>query len=259
MHVKKYLLAALIAGLIISTAARAQAPHTTQNYSNPELTPAQQLAIKKLIGEYLHENPEVMIKAIQAYQQRRQAREQQRQRANVAKLKNELENDPTSPTAGNPESNVTVVEFFDYQCHFCKQVFPSIRTLLKETKDVRYIFKELPILSLGSQIAARSALVVWKYNKEKYFDFHSDLMESHGTLTEHKVLHMAAKHGLDTSRIKREMNSEYISKILKRNFDLARQLGIQGTPGFVVGSTLVPGAVDLRTLRRMIADARTRP
>lgn len=256
MKILKSLIAGLFAVFILLPAGHAQSPQNSDQSSSPEMTPAQRLAIEKIIGEYLRENPDVVIDAIRTFQQRQQSQQQQQTRASVASLQKELENDPTSPIGGNADGNVTIVEFFDYRCHFCKQVFTSVRELLKKDKNIRYVFKEFPILSPGSQIAARAALVVWKHDKPKYFAFHSDLMESHGALTERKVLRMAAKHKLDTDRIKREMNSDDISNILQRNFELARKLGVRGTPGFVVAGTLVPGAIDLKTLRRMVADAR---
>ena len=224
--------------------------------SSPDLTPAQRLAIEKLIGEYLRENPDVVIDAIRTFQARQQAQQQQRGRATVASLKKELEADPTSPVVGNPDGDVTIVEFFDYRCTFCKRVFPSIRELLKTDKNVRYVLKEFPILSPESELATRAALIVWKYDKQKYFAFHSDLMAAKGGLSESKIMRFAAKRKLNVARIRREMNSQEVSAVIKRNFDLARKLGIRGTPGFVIAGTLVPGAIDLRTLRRMIADAR---
>ena len=239
-----------------ATPAMSQTIPPPPNSSSPDLSPAQRLAIEKLIGEYLRENPDVVIDAVRAFQAREQAQQQQRGRATVASLKNELETDPTSPVVGNPDGNVTIVEFFDYRCHFCKRVFPSMRELLKKDKNVRYVMKEFPILSPESELAARAALVVWKYDKPKYFAFHSDMMATHGGLSESKIMRFAAKRGLNVERIRREMNSQEVSTIIKRNFDLARKLGIRGTPGFVVAGTLVPGAIDLRTLRRMIADAR---
>lgn len=249
-------------GLLLSShipAAQAQSP-TSPQLSLPSMatgiSPAQRTEIEKIIGEYLKSNPDVVIDAIRAFQARQQAQQQNQGRAQVASLRHELERDPTSPVVGNPDGDVTIVEFFDYRCTFCKRVFPSIQSLLKSDKNIRYVMKEFPILSPGSELAARAALVVWKYNKEKYFDFHSDLMESHGGLTENKVLRMAAKRGLDVERIRREMKSQDINQALKGNFNLAQQLGIRGTPGFVIAGTLVPGAIDLKTLRRMVADAR---
>lgn len=259
MYRNKFSLTRLVVpAVLIGLATFMSAPAFAQSAqsSAPEMSPAQRLAIEKVIGEYLRENPEVVIEAIRTFQARQQTNQQQQQRASVASLQKELETDPTSPVVGNKNGNVTIVEFFDYRCHFCKQVFPSVVELLKKDTNIRYVLKEFPILSPGSQIAARAALVVWKNDPAKYFDYHSDLMESHGALTERKVLRMAAKYKLNTDRMKREMNSQEISGMLQRNFDLAKKLGIRGTPGFIVAGTLVPGAIDLKTLRRMVADAR---
>ncbi|MDG2033778.1 MAG: DsbA family protein, partial [Rhodospirillales bacterium] len=165
-------------------------------------------------------------------------------------------NDPDSPVAGNPTGDVTVVEFFDYLCNYCKRIIPTIQKLLKQDKNVRYVFKELPILSLDSRLAARAALVVWKNQKEKYLDFHTTLMTSQGSLSEARILRLAKKVGADTTLIKKKMRSNEISAILKRNFDLAQRLGVRGTPGFIIGDKIVPGAIDLTALKSLIAEAR---
>lgn len=240
--------------------AHSQSP-TAPQLSDPTadrsaMTPAQRQEIEKVIGEYLREHPEIVIEAIRTFQARQQADQQNRGRARVASLRQELERDPTSPVVGNPNGDVTIVEFFDYRCTFCKRVLPTIQKLLKEDGNIRYVMKEFPILSPGSELGARAALVVWKYDPAKYFDFHADLMQSKGGMTEGKVLRAAAKLGLDVTRIRREMKSDEISMALKSNFDLAQQLGVRGTPGFVIAGTLVPGAIDLKTLERMVAEAR---
>jgi len=220
------------------------------------LTPAQKSEVQTIIQEYLRKNPEIILEAIEVLRQRERAGQQNQAQRNLVSSRDQLLNDPSSPIGGNPKGDVTIVEFFDYRCHFCKQVFPSIQSLLKQDKNLRYVFKEFPILSPESQIAARAALVVWKHQKDKYFEFHTELMRSHGSLSERRILRMAESVGANVDLIKKEMNSTEISEILQRNFDLAQRLGVTGTPGFVIGDKIIPGAVDLATIKRLIAEER---
>jgi protein-disulfide isomerase len=160
--------------------------------------------------------------------------------------------------AGNPKGDVTVVEFFDYRCTFCKRVLPAVRRLLRDDPRIRYVFKEFPILTPQSRIAARAALAAWRVAPETYFGFHVDLMSARGALGEAVILRLAANAGLDTQRLKREMQSPEIEAVLRRNAEIAQRLGIQGTPAFIIGERLVPGAIDLAQLQSLVAEARGR-
>ena len=135
-------------------------------------------------------------------------------------------------------------------------MIPIIQKLLKQDKNVRYVFKELPILSPESRLAARAALVVWKHQKEKYLDFRTTLMASLGSLSEARILRFAERVGADTDRIKKEMRSGEISAMLQRNYDLAQRLGVRGTPALIIGDKIVPGVIDLRALKSLISQAR---
>ena len=169
---------------------------------------------------------------------------------------NKLVNDNSSPVSGNQNGDVTIVEFFDYQCGYCKKVFSFIPTLLKQDKNLRFIFKELPILSPESEMAARVALVVWKYNKEKYFQFHKTLMEAQTRLSKNNLMRTAKKLGINVTRIEMEMGSDEIDNILLRNQELAKNLGIRGTPAFVIGQQIIPGAIGLRDIQNLVSEIR---
>ena len=222
------------------------------------LTDQQKKEVRELIGEHLRDNPEIILEAIQILQQREQARQDRQLRSNLAAHRRELERDPTSPVGGNPKGDVTVVEFFDYLCGFCKQVFPAIQELLRTDGNIRWVFKEFPILTPESRIAARAALAAWNRDRDKYMDFHAALMESRGGLSEGEVLRMAGNAGLDPEAIRAGMNDPEVEQALQRNSRLAERLGIRGTPGFVIGDRVVPGAIDLRTMRQMIKELRER-
>ncbi len=222
------------------------------------LTDQQKEDVQELIGEYLRNNPEIVLEAIQVLQRREQARQNQQQRSNLASYRRELERAPTSPAGGNPKGDITVVEFFDYRCSFCKQVLPAIQELLRTDGNIRWVFKELPILTPESRVAARAALAAWNQDRDKYMDFYTALMESHGSLSERNILRMAGNVGLDPEAIKAGLNNPEVEQALQRNFQLAERLGIRGTPGFIIGDQVVPGAISLRTMRQMIKELRER-
>jgi protein-disulfide isomerase len=149
-----------------------------------------------------------------------------------------------------------VVEFFDYRCPYCKQVVPSLSQLLKEDGKIRFVYKELPILGPDSIIASRAAIASRKQNK--YIEMHNALMRARGTLDEPSVLKIATETGLDARKLKTDMGAPEVDMIIERNRTLARALNLNGTPAFVIGDTTVPGAVDLPTLKSLVAEARKR-
>ena len=220
------------------------------------LSPGQKRAVEEVVREYLRRNPEVLLEAIAAIRAKREAEQQATVRDSLVSLRGELENDPTSPVGGNPQGNVTIVEFFDYNCPYCKRVLPSVQKLLKTDGNIRYVFKEFPILGPQSVVAARAALAAWKLNRDRYVPFHTALLQSKGRLSERKILDVAAEVGLDVERLRAAMADPGIDKILARNAELARALDINGTPAFVIGETVIPGAVDLETLTALVSEAR---
>lgn len=220
------------------------------------LSPGQKRAVEEVVREYLRRNPEVLLEAIEAMRAKRDAEQQATVRDSLVSLRGELENDPTSPVGGNPQGNVTIVEFFDYNCPYCKRVLPTVQTLLKTDGNIRYVFKEFPILGPQSVVAARAALAAWKLDRDRYVPFHIALLQTRGRLSEQKILGVAAEIGLDVERLRAAMADPAIDKILARNAKLARALDINGTPAFVIGETVVPGAVDLETLTALVLEAR---
>jgi protein-disulfide isomerase len=217
---------------------------------------AQSKAVEAMIRQFILDHPEVILESMQNYQIRQQMAEQEAATAALAAHRDEIKNDPSAPVAGNPKGDVTIVEFFDYRCAYCKRVLPSVRELLESDKNVRYVFKELPILGPDSVTASRAALAAWKIAPEKYFAFHAALMEARGNLGEEQVLEIAGKVGLDPKKVKEGMGAPEVEKTIQRNLELAQTLRIQGTPAFIVGDALVPGAVDLDQLKEMVATAR---
>lgn len=242
-----------ILGAVLAVLVLGASPATA---AEDTLSPGQKRAVEEVVREYLRRNPEVLLEAIGAIRAKRDAEQQSKVRNNLVSLRGELENDPTSPVGGNPRGDVTIVEFFDYQCPYCKRVLPSVQTLLKTDGNIRYVFKEFPILGPQSVVAARAALAAWKLDRDRYVAFHTALLQSKGRLSERKILDLAAEIGLDVERLRAAMADPGIDKILAKNAELARALDINGTPAFVIGEKVVPGAVDLETLTALVSAAR---
>jgi protein-disulfide isomerase len=146
------------------------------------------------------------------------------------------------------------VEFFDYNCPYCRKVAPTMVELEQSDRDLRLVYKEFPILGPGSQFAARAALASRK--QRKYVAFHNALMQANEQVTEDTIMDVARAIGLDTKRLEQDMQDPAIQDAIARNLQLANALGITGTPSFVIGERMVPGAVDLRTLQGLIAEVR---
>jgi protein-disulfide isomerase len=218
------------------------------------VSPAQKSAIEQIIHDYILQHPEVVIQALQSAEDKAKAEAEERVRATLVEKRQELLADPTSPVAGNPKGDVTIVEFFDYRCPYCKQVEPSLEALLREDRQIRIIYKELPILGKDSVYATRVALAARK--QAKYEAFHAAMMAAKGQIDEKVVFQVAASAGLDIEQVKTDMKSAEIDDIIQRNFALAQALDIHGTPAFIIGGEMVPGAIDVATMKKKIAAAR---
>lgn len=156
--------------------------------------------------------------------------------------------------AGNPQGDVTVLEFFDYNCSYCRKMAPRLGELLGEDAGLRLVYKEFPVLGPGSVFAAKAALAAQKQGR--YQAFHEALMQASGPLTQAEVLEIAQSMGLDTERLEADMKDPAIEEAIERNFALAQDLGIFATPSFVIDGQIHRGAADLDTLRGLIRQAR---
>ena len=243
----------LVAALAVTAAMLAAPPAVA---GADALDAAQKKAVEEVVREYLRQHPEVVVEAIRAFQAREEQAKKDRTQANLVALRDALEKDASSPVAGNPDGDVTIVEFFDYRCGFCKKVFPTVVALMKEDRNVRYVFKEFPILGPQSVVASRAALAAWRLDRNKYFAFHTALMGTRGSLPESKVMALAGESGYDVEGISEAMNDPEIDAIIRRNLQLADSLDINGTPTFVIGNRLVPGAISAEVLTDLVADAR---
>jgi protein-disulfide isomerase len=219
-----------------------------------EFSGEQRQAIEAIIHDYLAKNPEVMLDALQAAEDRIKGESHDKASAALAARRHEVFDDPDAPIAGNPQGDATLVEFFDYRCPYCKQVEPSIEALIAGDPQLRFVYKEFPVLGPDSVTAARAALAARKQGK--YDALHRALMALKGQVNDAAVLKVAASVGLDLDRLTRDMADPDIDRMLKANLDLAEALDIHGTPGFVIGNEIVPGAVSLDALKQLIQAAR---
>ena len=254
-------LAVLLAGAVLLLAsgstAYAQSKSVIPGPAQSPVSAAQRAEMEKIIREYLLANPEIVIEAIQIYREREEKAQQLRAQAALAHSKELLINDPDSPVGGNPKGDVTIVEFFDYRCGYCKRILPTLQEVLNTDKNVRVVFKEFPILGPLSVFASQAALAAHKLDPKKYEAFHNAMMATPGGLSEKRVLRLAKEQGYDPTAIRKEMEAPDIQERIRKNHLLAETLNIRGTPAFVIGNELVPGAVDLDQLRQLIAQARS--
>jgi len=214
----------------------------------------QRQAIEAIIHDYLMQNPDVLIEALRAAEEKAN-RDADAKAAVVLKDRRRVVfDDPASPVGGNPQGDVTIVEFFDYRCPYCKQVQPSLQKLLDQDRKLRFVYKEMPVLGAPSVTAAHAALAARLQGK--YEAFHAAMMATKGQITEDVVYQIAGSVGLDVEQLKRDMTAPEIERAVKANLALANALDIRGTPGFIIGEHIVPGAIDLDTLKNLVADAR---
>jgi protein-disulfide isomerase len=219
-----------------------------------EIPPEQRQAIEAIIHDYLMQNPDVLIEALRSAEEKA-TRDADAKAAVVLKdRRGEVFDDPASPVGGNPQGDVTIVEFFDYRCPYCKQVQPALQKLLDQDRKLRFVYKEMPVLGAPSVTAAHAALAARLQGK--YEHFHSAMMATKGQITDEVVYQVAGSVGLDVDRLKRDMGTPEIEQAVKANLALAKALDIHGTPGFIIGEHIVPGAIDLDALKDLVADAR---
>jgi protein-disulfide isomerase len=217
--------------------------------------PKDRAGLDQAIHDYLMAHPEIVLDALKAAQQQSDAQAAEQSRRVIASKQKELLDSPDDLVQGNPKGDVTLVEFFDYRCPYCKQVEPSLDAMLKEDGKLRIVYKEFPILGEASSYATHVALAAKKQGK--YAEFHRAMMAMKGDIGDETVINLAASLGLDVSKIKGDMSAPEIEKVIDKNYALADALSIQGTPAIIIGDTLIPGAVDVDTLRKDIAAARS--
>ena len=222
--------------------------------ANPSIIGEVLRANPSIIGDVLRANPAILRDAFEALRDAEQRDRAGAARAAIAQMGDALFRDPADPARGNPAAPVTLVEFFDARCPYCKQLHVAMTEFVRRNPDVRVVLKDLPVLGPNSTLAARALLAAQRQGK--YDALHAGLMRLREDLTEAVLRREVERVGLDWSRLRREMDDPAIARRLEANRRLAEALQIEGTPALVVGDTLIPGAVDLPVLERLVAEQR---
>jgi len=248
---------AVLAGLVllgqsvVTSPATAEAPQTEAAAAaappaapsappSGDFSPQQRQSIEKIVKDYLIANPEIFLEVQTALESKLEQQQAERLKAAIAENARDIYRDPAADVAGNPEGDITVVEFFDYNCGYCKRGLHDVVKLIESDPKVRVVFKELPILSKGSEEASRVAIAAGKQGK--YWDMHKAMLEAKGVMNEANALQIATKLGLDMDKLKKDMASPEVQKEIEKSEALAKKMGVNGTPHFLVGNRAIPGA-----------------
>lgn len=211
--------------------------------------------LNPMIEDYLLSNPRILQRVSVALDAELQAAEAEEARAAIASLEDEIYADPDHVVLGNPDGDVTLVEMFDYNCGYCRQAVPDLATLIAEDPNLKVILKEFPILSQGSHDAARVAVAVAQSGGD-YWQFHQKLFTSRGEVTGETALAAAQDLGLNRVSLELDANSAETEEIINRSYEIARGLNVSGTPTYIIGDEIIPGAVGIDVLRQRIASMR---
>lgn len=259
-------LAALALGFYAGT-ARTPAPVASVVAPAPEVAIGQQPssaqvldkpAVEQIVRNYLIEHPEVMVEVQNALETKQAAAAQSRVQDVIASSGDELFASPHDAVFGNPNGDVTIVEFFDYNCGYCKRAFPDMEAILKNDPNVRFVMKEFPILGPESIRAHVVAQAFKSLNPDKYRELHIALMSSPEHATEASVIGAAVKLGADETQLREKIKDPALKASFQGTYKLANELNITGTPSYIIGNDLIPGAIGLDGLVERIATARAK-
>lgn len=209
--------------------------------------------VEKIIGDYMRANPQVLVESLENYRTQQEQEQQASAQETIGKYKDYLE-DSKAPSIGSAKADVTIVEFFDYNCGYCRRAVPDIQALVKEDGNVRVVFKEMPILSSNSNDIAKWSLAA--HEQGKYFDFHIALMKHRGSRNADTIKDIAKDIGLNAKRLEKDSKSIEVKAELEKSLAVARDVGIQGTPAFIINGELYPGYLGPEGLKRAVESAR---
>ncbi|MGO1074692.1 DsbA family protein [Inquilinus sp. CA228] len=239
-----------LASLAVLAAVAVASPSVWAQQSTPAVDPIQKEAIEQVVRDYIRAHPEIVVEALDAYQAKKDEEERSAQAKTLTSRADELFRSASSPVIGNAQGDVTLVEFFDYQCGYCKRAQPDLERLVKQDGGLKVVLKEFPILGPASVTAARASLAAQMQGK--YLDFHTKMMGLKGQLTDEVIYDTAKQVGLDVDKLKQDMNDPSVVAELRANMDLAEALGVRGTPAFVINDQIIPGAVGFDALKSEI-------
>ncbi len=229
------------------------APASAQTFSD-----GQRGEIETIVKNYLISHPEVLEEAMNELNKRQAAAEEEKHLASIAQNSEAIFNSPRNVTLGNKNGDVTFVEFFDYNCGYCKRAMTDMLDLMKADPKLKVVLKEFPVLSEGSVDAAKVAVAVRMQDPggAKYLDFHQRLLGGRGQADKARALAAAKEAGLDVARLEKDMASPEARATIDENFKLAESMGMNGTPSYVIGKQVVVGAIGVEGLREKIGIAR---
>lgn len=209
--------------------------------------------VERIVRDYLLENPEVIVEAINVLRQREQAAEEAAASQKLSELNAELLQSERDPVGGNPNGSITLVEFFDYNCGYCKRANGTLKALIQANPDLRVVYKEFPILTETSMTAARASLALNALYPEHYETFHRQLLDRRGSLQQDSEIWEAmAALEVDVDAVKAEAEKDWVKETIARNHQLAQELNITGTPTFVVGDSILRGAYPQENIQEAI-------
>ena len=229
-------------------------PITAPAQADSRFDEGQKQEIRKIVRDYLMRNPEAIVEALQEMRRREEAAIQAARQKAIDESRDALLRNAADPVGGNRKGSATVVEFFDYNCGWCKRAYPHLLAAVKADGNARIVFKEFPILAPSSRVAARAALASAKQGK--YHEMHDRLMRHRGALDEAKIMAIAAETGLDIAKLKADMGAREIEAAIEANLVLADRLGVRGTPAFVIGGKVIPGMLRARQFPAELARTR---
>jgi protein-disulfide isomerase len=223
-----------------------------------EFSTPQRGEIERIVREYLVSHPEVLQEAMAELDKRQSAAEDAKHKAAIKQYSKALFSSPRQVVLGNPDGNVTFVEFFDYNCGYCKHAMSDMLTLLKDDPKLKIVLKEFPVLGPGSVEAAKVAVAVRMQDKtgKKYLEFHKELLGGRGAADKARAMAVAKNVGMDMGRLEKDIDSPEVKATMEENFKIAEALGLNGTPSYVIGDNVIVGAVGLAGLQEKINTSR---
>lgn len=241
----KFLLSTVACLAIIGTTSAAKA----------DLNDAEKAEVNKMIENYINENPQVVLDALENYRVTQIQEVEREANAKAASLISDIRQKTKNyPSVGDAKGTIIVTEFFDYNCGYCHKAFESVQEVVEKEKDVKVVFVEMPILGPSSLLASQWSLASEKQGK--YFEFHREVMNHKGQKTPEELTKIAEKVGLDVDKLKKDAQSEDVQKKIQQNIQLAETLGITGTPGFIVETEVIRGYLPYDQMKDIISAER---
>lgn len=242
---------ATLCGVLLLSSALSTPP--ARAHDGP-LSVERKAEIEALVRDYILQHPEIILESVAIMQAREEAQKSAAAKQALVDNRAALERDPADPVLGNPDGDVTIVEFFDYQCGYCKTMMKPLLDLVQEDGNIRLILKEFPILGPESETAAVASLAAQRQGK--YEIFHTALLGLRGRLSTEAIWQVALEAGLDIETLKKDMADPALQQHIRKSYQLAQALEIQGTPAFTIGNQIIPGAVSKEQLAELVAEAR---